>query len=479
MGILAQEVNFGKVVKGGKKMYSKVVGQNADGFFVINSNNPVFDDGNQIQLSGSKFEVCFYDFELSQKWLTAIELPFVDPIFENIFCYSNKVQVFFSTAGTSSNKNQLYQFVLNASDGNAIQEPVIVTDLEYDKKKLKGEFLVARSLNSEKLLAYSVKTNSETQLVEMNFKLMDNELKEINTLEFKSKYASKDFFLKQVQVDNNGNCYTLAFTRSDSRKIAEQQVFVLIPDFEKKIVREIPLSLGTSGISDMTMMVDNLKGRLVVSGLYSESNSLSSASGTFVFYINSSSAVIDHMNFQSFKGKFLNEFSSGGINRSNELLNYKVKNLILRSDGGAILIAESSLITESSNYNSYYQIYTTSYTYNYENVFIFSLSEDGGVDFEGILRKNQTSENDDGLYSSFTYLIDSEAIHFVYNKAIRKRSSVINFSINNKGDVVEKTLFKDGEDVFILPKGSKQVSQNELVIPCFQKGRNNLLKLAF
>jgi hypothetical protein len=89
------------------------------------------------------------------------------------------------------------------------------------------------------------------------------------------------------------------------------------------------------------------------------------------------------------------------------------------------------------------------------------------------------SEDDAGFYSSYIINLDVDKVNVIYNKFIRKATDILSCSINNKGETTEKVLLKENESTLIMPAGGKQISADQLVIPCIQKNKTNFIRITF
>jgi hypothetical protein len=110
---------------------------------------------------------------------------------------------------------------------------------------------------------------------------------------------------------------------------------------------------------------------------------------------------------------------------------------------------------------------------------LFSINNDGKIHWESIIRKNQVSEDDAAFYSSYILSLDVDQIHVIYNKYIRKATDIISCSINNKGETSEKILVKENDNILMMPGGGKQISADQLIVPCIQKNKSNFMRISF
>ena len=58
---------------------------------------------------------------------------------------------------------------------------------------------------------------------------------------------------------------------------------------------------------------------------------------------------------------------------------------------------------------------TTTYYYHYNDIIVLSIDKEGEVDWYAHIPKRQTSVNDGGLYLGYTFTVNDDGLHFVYN----------------------------------------------------------------
>jgi hypothetical protein len=110
---------------------------------------------------------------------------------------------------------------------------------------------------------------------------------------------------------------------------------------------------------------------------------------------------------------------------------------------------------------------------------LFSVNPDGKIHWENIVRKNQVSEDDAAFYSSYIYVLDVDRIHIIYNKFIRKSTDIICATINQKGESSEKIIVKEAENILMMPGGGRQISADQIIVPCIQKNKTNFMRINF
>ena len=219
-------------------------------------------------------------------------------------------------------------------------------------------------------------------------------------------------------------------------------------------------------------------------------------------------------NLKEFDFEFLTEYMSeskkekarkaereGNEKKAPELYNYSLDNLILRSDGGALLIAEQYFVYERYDYNDpfyyggwygyrysrfnrFYDPYYRGNTqrdvyYNYNDIIIVNIRPNGEIEWTARIPKQQETINDGGYYSSYAYSVVRDKIYFVFNDNARNfdgesnriynyngRNSVVAMATLSKdGSVVTEPLFSNRDaDVIARPMICRQIGKREMMI---------------
>jgi hypothetical protein len=164
---------------------------------------------------------------------------------------------------------------------------------------------------------------------------------------------------------------------------------------------------------------------------------------------------------------------------------FKVKDVIQRLDGGALIVTESDYSdVDQDNFSTYvspgFSNFRTVTVYYYNDVVIFSIGPDGANEWQAILRKKQVSEDDNGSFSSYAIMNTGDKIHFVYPVDIYSGADAAEYLISPTGELDRDILFNMADkDVMLVPKLAKQVSPRELVMPSYKKGSLRVVKITY
>jgi len=141
-----------------------------------------------------------------------------------------------------------------------------------------------------------------------------------------------------------------------------------------------------------------------------------------------------------------------------ELYEYDLDRLILRDDGGVVLMAEQyyiSTYSRSANFasdpyaNNRREVVNN---YHYNDIIIININPDGNIDWASKIPKQQTTSGDNGYYSSYQPAVIKNKIYLFYNdnpknlfKANTKKDKTHPFVINRDGVMVMAILNLNGD----------------------------------
>jgi len=237
------------------------------------------------------------------------------------------------------------------------------------------------------------------------------------------------------------------------------------------------VKLANKFLTDVSAAADNINHRLVVAGFYSEQTTYG-VSG--VFYISLSEDSLKESSIYStpFSALFLQKFAADRKNKS-ELVNYSIDRLILRKDGGAVIVAESFFQSSRTYWDYYTQSTVSHYYYHFGNIMVLSLNPDGNILWNNAIGKDQNSVDDGGYYASYSSVISSGRMYALYNKNIDENSSVLLTTIDGQGHQKTDVLMREGDHVTIMPRSAEQVDEETLIIPAYRENKFFFVKITF
>ncbi|MCZ2394062.1 MAG: hypothetical protein LC105_09415 [Chitinophagales bacterium] len=160
----------------------------------------------------------------------------------------------------------------------------------------------------------------------------------------------------------------------------------------------------------------------------------------------------------------------------------KPKNLIPQSDSGCLIILEGQYqytkVVRGTPYNGYYpyynmadNYYTKTYVQNhYFDISALSISGKGVLNWNIVMPKVQITEDDGGIYSSFSIFESNNIIKFLFNEDVYSNGNFVEYNLNPEGKTKSKSLLNTKkENLAIIPQKGMQISSTEIIIPSEQK----------
>jgi hypothetical protein len=494
----AQEINvkWGKDYQFPKRSYiKKIIGEDATGFYVLRSqgerNNR---EGEMILERYSTDNITL----LSSSKISVPKIKGESVRYEQILYLNGNLILFTSYYDKTEGTNAVYAQFLDET-GRVNSEVRQLNKFPALQRKNTGDFEIVVSQDSSMILICSSEPFEKYSNEKLSYRVFDLELNPIWSTELELPYSGKELKISNHILDNTGNVHMLAkVIRKDKNEKGQANYYFTILSYIYKddAVKEYELSLRDKSISDIAFKLSP-SGDLVAAGFYSNTtrgqqtsntqfgfNIMSTqeqkslVAGTFYMKIDQRNQKVISRGIKEFDKSFLSEFmSSKNIDKGKELYSYLIDHLIIREDGGAILVGEQYFSSMICNYDPRTGIRNCNYHYYYNDIVVVNINPDGSIDWARKVPKKQHSVNDRGFYSSYICVYDSQKLFLLFNdnaknigqqdeRRIRymnnaQRAIVMLATVDNKGNVKRSPLFsaKD-QKVIVRPKIFKQTGAN-------------------
>lgn len=429
--------------------------------------------GNQSRKSSRYLAITKYNDQFEKDWSKQVlqqnghcDIDLMAVLGENIYVFISEYFPRDRTIRTSYSHFDL--------DGNAIETRKVLSELPNEKEH-RVDLKYARSINKKKLLCYKnldEGAKSETIL----YYLFDAKSDEMVMGKIQIPYPDDKFQVRKIMVSNAGKIYVLGKYFKVNRVKAPDDFGFKIYQYEAGVAegKEITIDLGELYITDLTMKIDRDE-NLFLAGFFSH-QSTDEIIGTCFFRVNSQLQE-EVRSSQRFSDEFLNNFlRDKQIERGRELQNFYLDNIILRSDGGVLLLAEKFYTT----FNSYVDIYGNwidQKIYHYDEVIVNSVSNTGDLEWSTVVPKRQQSERRDHL--GYLDVVSGMNLYLVYSYQPRRepRTLYVN-SVDFDGRVDERNalLANISYDESFYPRSSEQISNTEALI-VYQQDRDKIFSI--
>lgn len=376
------------------------------------------------------------------------------------------IYIFYSEYFPRTRSIQNYYSVYNLN-GEAVVDKEVIAELP-NEKELRVDLKYTRSLNKKKLLCYK-NLNNATKAERIIYYLFDAEEDGFIQGSIELPYPDEKFQVKRVIVSNTGFVYVVGklfkVNRVTSPDDFEYQVYRYLPGSEEGEHFTVKIEPGLY-ITDLQVRVDRNE-YIYIAGFYSERGG-NAIGGTLYQRINPD-FQIEAEGIQNFSEDLMGRFlSDRQMERGKELRYFYLDNIILRTDGGVLLIAEKYYTTVNTFLDTY-GMWVDQKIYHYDDIIVNSVSADGELEWSATVPKRQQSENPESL--SYLDVVAGSDLYLMYGYNPRKAPATIYYNaIDMTGNVGMKEMLLGGQaysDIF-YPRSSEQISNSEALIFMYQ-----------
>lgn len=391
--------------------------------------------------------------------------------------YEDKIIVLYqSVEGSKVTQNA----ALLDGKGRLIKGPTV---LDSEKTGLfgtgRGGFSYAVSENKQHILIYGVSQRKS----ELNAKCIWID----DSLQVKQRHSAlfkgdNNVTYGDAIVGNNGTLYLAAYTPVGARQYADQIWLLALNRGERKFI-PFELNLETKYAGGTFMKADNASGRIYIGGFYTPKKN-GSYEGLIYANFNMATGTFDNRRIIPFEERV--KLAGGPGKRA--FNDYIVRNMIIKNDGGFVLLSENYYVSTRSTYpggfgyySMYYPIMASAVNeYHYGDILLLSYAGDGSFDWQAFVRKDQYSQEDGGMFSSYLMVNTGGALGFLYNDFSFSDSRIQLASVEANGDVNSRIVSSVRNDTpDWLPRSGKQVSGREIVVPCLKRRQICFAKVIF
>ena len=503
------DVQWGEELKESKKStLADIIGHDESGFYAL-----------KIDLKGRNSLILeHFNNDIIKTKSVELELKYgkkkLD--FEFIREVGEEFYVFTTLLDNKTKVNTLYAQSIDKKTLNLRNDIKVIARNSYvgKSKKKSGAYLFEESRDKSKVLIYYQINEKKNEFEQFGFHVFDNSMQLLWEREISMPYAADLFAIEDFEITNQADIYLLGYHKKErsagKRKGSPNYYYEIIEysnegaDFDKYSV-----DVDNKFITDMTIAIND-ENNIICAGFYSDEGSFS-LKGSFYLSINGITKEIMAENYKEFGIDFITQNMSKKAEKkakkkeakgkSVELYNYKLRDIILRNDDGAILVGEQYFVdvqTRTMVDANGRMTTTTDYIYHYNVIIVISISPKGEIEWTEKIPKMQVTRNDGGFYSSYALTVTDEMLYFIYNDhaenlspVLDKEHKVKNFTkgknsvvtlakMDTDGRFVREALFKNKEvEIMTRPKVCEQISKKEMIVFGQRKRTQRFAKVTF
>lgn len=423
---------------------------------------------------GITLEIVKFDQNLTEIDTSSIEIYTTEPseyyLDQVVFSSKNGNRIFFNQINS---KRRVDYFIVNSisDNGKLINDIRIIDSVSYPPKTLFSKFIMRFSSDSSKIIIAHSEKKYEDLAYNYKFKVYDYNL---NLLWEKSVVIpSIDWSLdiNEICLSNSGVIY---FKTIESMKYSNG----VLPPPKIHIIRKEDVGLKTIELDTKYRygalgIKTNDANELICVGMYSDSNQYPFLKGTMHFKISSDDQIYN-LNYIPFNTKILEKKYGNKTKKYAKGLPYfgNVK-IDMNSIGDYIVSSFTDFNYSATDGNG-------PFNYLSSDIYVQYINKDLIFKWDYLIRLDQWTTNDKGLYNSYSIQSFDNNIKILYNdhpnnfngdpnKSEKRMNIAINSelileTIDYKGNVIKKKLHSNQSNRNIArPKGAIRLNDNSLV----------------
>jgi hypothetical protein len=448
--------------------------------------------------------VCIYDTDMKLKervkldftpdqQLINVDFVAYPDFFYMIYQYQKKGVVHCAAAKLDPNARKLMEPVeLDTTQIGWASGNKIYTTLNSDDKQRIMVFKI-NSKNTKNFLFTTMLYNSNLELLGKN--RMNMPMEERN-----------DYFT-DFQLTNDGDLvFGKCLRQTYNEYVTKLSLVVKYPDSTDFTVNEV--ETGGRVLDEVKTKIDNTNKRILLNAFYYKQKRGNIEGLYSVIWDKKANRRIKEI-ASTFNDDLRNNAKSTDGSVKMAFNDFFIKNIIIRRDGGYLLISEAEYTTSRgggfnrwdylgggnpwmspmdyyywSPYGSWNSPWnrwnTNSITrYHAENIMILSYNAEGNVEWTNVIPKSQFDDESDNMVS-FQVMNTGADIHFLFNAFERRVLMLNDQSMSAEGKITRNPTLKNLDKGYeFMARYGKQVSGRQMIVPCLYRNYLCMAKIDF
>jgi hypothetical protein len=346
-----------------------------------------------------------------------------------------------------------------------------------------------KSEDKNRIMIYKIQKKSDV----FNFTtlLYDNQMELLHKTKIESRFEYRKNVFSDFFVTNTGDFVFTRGNRSNSRDYI-QSLFLVTKAATQDTFAEKSFDLHERYLDEIKLKVDNVNKHYIINSFYYNSKR-GNAEGLYTAVLDETTNDLISENFAEL-GESIRAAAKSGRNSKIAFNDYFIRNVILKKDGGFLMTAEDfstqsrsnpwnrydylyGYPTLSPNFYNYYSPYSNGfygnrynnygsvrYLYNY--ILILSMDSTGKIEWSSVIPKSQFDDDNDN-YLSYAEILTGGQVHFLFNNMERRKQILSDQSVTATGEVDRNPPLHNLDRGYeFMPRYAKQVSANQIIVPC-------------
>jgi hypothetical protein len=393
-------------------------------------------------------------------------------------------------------------------NGKKLGEPVQLDSTDNINYSANNKiYSVINSDDKQKIMVFKINTKNDRAHV-LTTSLFDKELVLQKKTRLSINMPQRNDFLTEFTLDNEGDlvCIKASGTASNDNI---KTLSLITKRAMSDAYNSTDLKVNNIFLDDVRIKADNINKHYLITSYFTRTRRGNIEGLYYTLW-----DKVQNKEMLNATTVFSDEFreDAKGEGSSKTAFNdYFLKNIILRKDGGFIIISESAYTSSRGNtlnrwdylYGSPYWAPVDYYSWNSpagyypwwrssvynnatsmtryfaDNIAVISFEPNGKMEWSNVLRKSQFDDNTDN-YIGYGILNMGDALHFIFNVQEKKSMILTDQSISPSGQVDRNPTFKNLDKGYdFMPRHAKQIGSRVAIVPCQYRGFTCFAKLEF
>lgn len=393
-------------------------------------------------------------------------------------------------------KSILYCMAIKVDgDGKMLSKPIELDTTRIGWSANNKIYTTIYSDDKKQIMIFKINSRNQRNFLFTTL-LFDDQLQLKTKQQLNMPMEERNDYFTDFLLDNDGTLVFGKFVRKGGGDfITNLSLVVKEPESEQFTMYD--MKTGDRVLDDIKVKIDNTNRRYLFTALYYKQRR-GNIEGLYSVVWDRTSSSIFREHLIPFTDEMRAQAKGQDANLRIAFNDYFIKNIIIRKDGGYLLIAESMYTTTrgggafnrwdymswnnpwASPFNNYYYspFYYNSFgvpwnrwggpatRYHAENIFVLSFNKLDSLEWTNVIPKSQFDDQTDALISHQVMNTGGE-LHFLFNLYERRTLLLNDQSVGSEGKVTRHpTLRNLDRSIEFMPRFGKQVSARSIIMPC-------------
>lgn len=368
-------------------------------------------------------------------------------------------------------------------------------------------YSVINSDDKQKIMVFKINTKND-KLHILSTSLFNKDLVLQKKSHLTINMPQRNDFLSEFTLDNDGDLVCVRASGTSSNDNINKISLITKPALSDSYTIS-DLKLTNIYLDDIRIKADNINKHYLITSFQSKARRGNIEGLYYTLWDKVQNKEI--LNATTVFSDEFKEDAKGEGNIKTSFNDFFLKNIILRKDGGFIIISESAYTSSRGNtlnrwdylYGSPYWAPVDYYSWNSpigyypwgrssvynnnnsltryfaDNIAVISFDPNGKMEWSNVIRKSQYDDNTDN-YIGYGLLNMGDELHFIFNIQEKRSMVLSDQSVLPGGHVNRNPTFKNldkGHD--FMPRHAKQIGSRQAIIPCQYRGVTCFAKIEF